>query len=160
MKKIILVRHAESSLSSFQISDFDRPLNNRGRKNAMDLGESFFEKKLKIDHVVCSPSARTKETFDIIQSISNFALDHKFIDSIYHSSVGNLIEILSQINLETASVMIVGHNPSMHLMTELLANQTIDKFPTCTLAQIKIVDSWDKLRKHQNKLINFEKPKK
>ena len=160
MNQLFLLRHAKSSWASNHLSDFDRPLNNRGRRNAVDLGESFFEKKLKIDHVLCSPSARTKETFDIIQSISNFALDHKFIDSIYHSSVGNLIEILSQINLETASVMIVGHNPSMHLMTELLANQTIDKFPTCTLAQIKIVDSWDKLRKHQNKLINFRKPKK
>ena len=160
MNQLFLLRHAKSSWASNHLSDFDRPLNNRGRRNALDLGELFFEKKLKIDQVLCSPSARTKETFDIIQSISNFALDHKFIDSIYHSSVGNLIEILSQINLENASVMIVGHNPSMHLMTELLANQTIDKFPTCTLAQIKIVDSWDKLRKHQNKLINFRKPKK
>ena len=160
MNQLFLLRHAKSSWASNHLSDFDRPLNNRGRTNAMDLGELFFEKKLKIDCVLCSPSARTKETFDIIQSISNFALDHKFIDSIYHSSIGNLIEILSQINLETASVMIVGHNPSIHLLTELLANQTIDKFPTCTLAQIKIMDSWDKLRKHQNKLIHFRKPKK
>ena len=160
MNQLFLLRHAKSSWASNHLSDFDRPLNNRGRRNAMDLGESFFEKKLKIDHVLCSPSARTKETFDIIQSISNFASHHKFIDSIYHSSVENLIEILSQINLETTSVMIIGHNPSMHLMTELLVNQTIDKFPTCALAQIKIVDSWDKLRKHQNKLINFRKPKK
>ena len=160
MNQLFLLRHAKSSWASNHLSDFDRPLNNRGRRNAIDLGESFLEKKLKIDHVLCSPSARTRETFDIIQSISDFALDHKYIDSIYHSSVENLIEILSQINLETVSVMIVGHNPSIHLMTELLANKTIDKFPTCTLAQIKIVDSWDKLRKHQNKLINFRKPKK
>jgi phosphohistidine phosphatase len=160
VNQLFLLRHAKSSWSSNYLSDFDRPLNNRGRRNAVDLGELFFEKKLKIDHVMCSPSARTRETFDIIQSISNFALDQKFIDSIYHSSVGNLIEILSQISLENVSVLIVGHNPSMHLMTELLVNQAIDKFPTCTLAQIKIVGSWDKLRKHQNKLINFRKPKK
>ena len=96
MNQLFLLRHAKSSWASNHLSDFDRPLNNRGRRNAVDLGESFFEKKLKIDHVLCSPSARTKETFDIIQSISNFASDHKFIDSIYHSSVGNLIEILSQ----------------------------------------------------------------
>jgi len=160
VNQLFLLRHAKSSWASNHLSDFDRPLNNRGRRNAMDLGELFLKKKLKLDHVLCSPSARTKETFDIIQSISNFALDHRFVESIYHSGVRNLIEILSQVNIETASVMIVGHNPTMHLMTELLVNQTIDKFPTCTLAQIKIIDTWDKLRKHQNKLINFRKPKK
>ena len=160
MNQLFLLRHAKSSWASNHLSDFDRPLNDRGRRNAMDLGELFFEKKLKVDHVICSPSARTKETFDIIQSISNFALDHKFVDSIYHSNVGTLIEILSQINLETASVMIVGHNPSMHLITKLLTNQTIEEFPTCTLAKIEILGSWDKLRENQNKLINFKKPKK
>ena len=107
-----------------------------------------------------APVLEQKKRLILSKAFLTLHQHHKFIDSIYHSSVGNLIEILSQINLETTSVMIIGHNPSMHLMTELLVNQTIDKFPTCALAQIKIVDSWDKLRKHQNKLINFRKPKK
>ena len=52
MNQLFLLRHAKSSWASNHLSDFDRPLNNRGRRNAMDLGESFFEKKLKIDHVL------------------------------------------------------------------------------------------------------------
>ena len=61
MNQLFLLRHAKSSWASNHLSDFDRPLNNRGRRNAMDLGESFFEKKLKIDHVLCSPVLEQKK---------------------------------------------------------------------------------------------------
>ena len=61
MKTLILVRHAKSSWDSFDIQDFDRPLNDRGKKDAPDMAARIKEKGLKIDALVSSPARRAKK---------------------------------------------------------------------------------------------------
>ena len=79
-------------------------------------------------------------------------------DAIYHASVDTLLDLLVTQENE-GTILMVGHNPSMHYLTELLTGTLIDKFPTCALAEIELTTSWVDIRNASHTLVNFYTPK-
>src|SRR5688500_8491813 len=65
MKTVLLVRHAKSIWDDISLSDFERPLNDRGKKNAPEMAERLLEKGIAIDIFISSPAKRAKKTADI-----------------------------------------------------------------------------------------------
>ncbi|WP_457598784.1 SixA phosphatase family protein, partial [Hydrogenimonas sp.] len=123
MKELFLFRHAKSSWDDPSLSDFDRPLNERGRRDAPLMGEHLKAMGIHLDLIVASPAKRAKKTAKIIAEKLGYDIE-KIIwqENIYEASPQTLLYIVCQLPEKAKRVMLVGHNPSL----TLLANQLGD----------------------------------
>ncbi|HVH37004.1 MAG TPA: histidine phosphatase family protein [Sphingomicrobium sp.] len=151
MKQLAIFRHAKSDWGNPGLTDFDRPLNKRGRKAAKKVGRELKSRGLALDQIVCSPATRAKET------VERFAVGYESVPAVsyepklYMCSTGTLIEIINALPDEAGTVMIVGHNPGFHdivlRMTRPDGNGMREKvganYPTGAFALIDFpVGSW------------------
>ena len=156
MKTIHFLRHAKSSWDDFELRDYDRPLSTRGIQDADLMGNYFRSKKIKLDLEISSPSKRTTETLEHFFQFERPKV--QFEESIYHATLDEILDVIFSVPEDTESIMLVGHNPSMHEITEFLGNKFINKYPTCCLAAFKTDISWDKLSNGCGNLEFMKKP--
>ena len=115
---------------------------------------------LKIDKVFCSNALRAKETFDLTADGFNFEIDKAtYTDKLYFGDTTNIIKGLKELDESLKNILIVGHNPTLHYLVELLTNKPIDRFTTCNLAIISHDGEWISLNSHQCILKSLIKPK-
>jgi phosphohistidine phosphatase len=142
MKKLLLLRHAKSSWEDSSLPDFERPLNERGRRAAPLVGKYMREQGLRPDVVLCSPAKRTRETIALVLKAAGIETELRYDERIYEASAMRLIEIVSQIEDEKTDAMLVGHNPGMENLLERLTGVT-ERMPTAALARISLnADKW------------------
>jgi phosphohistidine phosphatase len=160
MKQIFLLRHAKSDWSTLGQQDFERPLVKRGINDALLISQYIQDKKHSVDAVFCSSAVRTKETFDLCAHSFNFSIEEAtYLDELYFGSVDKAIKLIKGLNNNLSSVLLVGHNPAMHILLEEITGKTIDSFSTCALAQICIENSWKDLSLKNCELKSFIRPK-
>lgn len=135
MKKLYLLRHAKSSWSSPALRDYDRPLNNRGRRQAKAMGKFFQKNAFEIDAIFCSGAQRTRETLDLLLESYDYRGEIEYRDEIYAASVSTLKNLIRQVNFD--SLLLVGHNPEIEALAEDLTGQILI-MPTCMLAVINM----------------------
>ena len=157
MKKIFFLRHAKSSWADFSLKDFDRPLSTRGIQDAELMGNYFKTKDIELDVVISSPSKRTKETLDHFFS-NNFS-KIEYVKSLYHAHLEDILEVVTGSSEDTRTIMIVGHNPSMHEVTEFLSGDFLPKYPTCSLASLLYEGEWQDLKANSCELDFFKMPR-
>ena len=142
MKNLFLLRHAKSSWDNAALGEFDRPLSTRGISNAILLSEHIQKHNITFDLVLSSPSERTQSTLDLVLS----SLDHfpttTLKESMYHASPFSLTQLIKEQDDAINNLLIIGHNPGLHILTETLTNQSIVKFPTCAFAKITNFNHW------------------
>jgi phosphohistidine phosphatase len=145
MKTLLILRHAKSSWKDSGISDFERPLNARGKRSADLIGRFMKKKKLRPDLILSSTAARARETIGLVLESARLVVELRYDERLYLASAGRLAEIISQIEDDRSQVMIVGHNPGME---ELLPRLTgvVERMPTGALAKIVLeVDRWSEV---------------
>ena len=114
--RLILLRHAKSDWHSGARTDFDRPLNHRGRRNAPKVGRWLHSQNLNPEVVFCSSAARTRETLDLVSTELDLSdAEIHYTDDLYHASVNEIVEIAEQQLAEHGNVMLVGHNPGFEM---------------------------------------------
>ena len=156
MKNLYLLRHAKSSWDDFALKDFDRPLSTRGIQDAELMGNYFKSKRKVLDLVLSSPSKRTKETLEHFFNKTSQKIIFK--ETIYHSSEKNIYSVIKDVEKNINSLMIVGHNPSMHEFSESFSGQFIEKFSTCSLASFEFDDEWLNVCENLGTLTEFKIP--
>ena len=151
MRTLTLLRHAKSSWDDSNLSDFDRLLNDRGRKAARRIGEEMKHRNMRFDHVLASPAQRVRETLDEVAGGYGDRFETEFDERIYMASVPTLLEVIRSIPDAAKSPLLVGHNPGLE---QLLARLTSDdelglrdkilgKYPTSALAVVELpTDRW------------------
>jgi phosphohistidine phosphatase len=142
MKNLFLLRHAKSSWDNAALRDFDRPLSKRGISNAILLSEYIQKHSISFDLVLCSPSERTQSTLDLILNPFHPIPVSVLKESIYHASASSLSQLIKEQDDEMSNLLVIGHNPGMHILTESLTNESIVKFPTCAFAKITNFNHW------------------
>ena len=142
MKNLFLLRHAKSSWDNAALADFDRPLSKRGISNAILLSEYIQRHKITFDLVLSSPSERTQSTLDHVLSSLDYFPTTTLKESIYHASPSSLTQLIKEQDNEINNLLVIGHNPGLHILTEQLTNQSIVKFPTCAFAKITNFNHW------------------
>ncbi|SRR5579883_1549792 len=159
MKNLILLRHAKSSWDEPALSDFDRPLNNRGKKAAPIIGKLMKERQLKPDLILCSPSKRTKQTAKLVLDSAKLDLDVTFDKGIYEASTSKLLNILKSQEATAESILMIGHNPGLEdLLTELTGCH--EHFPTAALANIVLdIENWKGIKYGAGELKWIVRPK-
>ena len=160
MKQIFLLRHAKSSWDNSNLSDFERPLANRGIRDAKKLCNFLKENEFRLDRVLCSNATRAKETFDLIADGFNFKINKAtYSDELYFGDTTNIINNLKKLDESFKNILIVGHNPMLHSLVESLINEKIARFTTCNLAIMLYEGDWIELNSHECSLKSLIKPK-
>lgn len=160
MKTLILVRHAKSSHSFGPSSDFDRPLNERGFRDAADMGKKLFKKDVLIDQFVSSPAVRAKTTAELFVSEYDRKLkDIFFVPTLYHASTVNFLEIVRELKDTYKNVALFSHNPGITEFAASLSSTQIDHMPTCSVFAVScMVDSWKDFEGSIKNFLFFYKP--
>jgi len=160
MKEIYILRHAKSSWDNSNLSDFDRPLADRGISDAKKMSNFLKDMNIKIDKVLCSNAIRAKETFDLTADGFNFEIDKAtYLDKLYFGDTTTIIQDLKELDESLNNILIVGHNPTLHYLVEILTNESINRFTTCNLATISHDGEWVSLNSQQCSLKSLIRPK-
>jgi phosphohistidine phosphatase len=137
MLTLYLLRHAKSSWDDASQQDFERPLNNRGRKACELIGEVIEEKGIDFDLVLVSTALRTRQTIEIVKDRAKLRGEVRYDERIYEATVSQLLEVISQVDNDRKSVLLVGHNPGLEGLLTLLTGEQ-QRVTTANLARIKI----------------------
>jgi len=147
MKSIIFIRHAEATPISINITDFNRPLNNQGIKDAKLIGNFIYNNNKSIDMIISSSANRAISTAKIIAKQIDF---NKTIDekkTIYNATPNQIIDIINKLNNNFQIIVLCGHNPALHILSEQLTNKKINHFSTCSIVKINFnVKYWENIK--------------
>lgn len=142
MKMLLLMRHAKSSWDEAGRADFDRPLNDRGRRAAPFMGEVLRREGLVPDVIVSSPAERARQTTDSVVAAGDFDRRIVFDENIYEASANALRQVAERLEESAGSAMLVGHNPGMEDFIRYLTGE-IEPMPTAAVAVISLeVETW------------------
>ena len=162
MKTIYLVRHAKSSWKYPDLDDFERPLNNRGRKNAPFVGTILKKLKVAPDLILSSPANRASMTARIIADKIGYPLEKiRYSENIYDFSANALMDAIKQLDNVVHKAMLVGHNPALTELANYIGDEAISNIPTAGVFCAELdIPSWAKISDRCGKLMFFEFPKK
>lgn len=160
-KTILLVRHAKSSWDNAGMPDFDRPLNERGKKDAPEMARRLIKKSYDIDFFVSSPAKRAKKTAELF--MKEFGASEKrilFLPALYQAAPGDFEEAIAALDNRFDRVAIFSHNPGISEFAASLTDVHIDDMPTCAIFGLRVAtDSWKAFTKAQKTFLFFDYPK-
>ena len=160
MKTLYLARHAKSSWKHPELSDIERPLNKRGKRDAPIIGNLLKEKGVNPDILISSPAVRARKTAATIAGIIDYPKSEILIDeNIYESSSSELINVIQGFDDKYNSIMMFGHNPGFTMLNNYLTESFIDNIPTCGVVGIRFNSSWKKIKGASGKAFFFIYPK-
>ncbi len=160
MKLLTLIRHAKAGVND-DLSDFDRPLNEKGNSDAAKMGEFLNSNLPKPDLIISSPAVRAAATAEIIAEKIGYPPDKiKYLDELYLCSTSEYIEVLIEQSVKTRHIFLISHNPGTTSFTNLLTNGNIDNIPTCGVAHVELdLYKWEDTEPGTGKLIKIITPK-
>ena len=159
MKTLLLLRHAKSSRDDPRLSDFDRPLNDRGKDDAKLVGRYLRKQKIKIDVIVTSPARRARRTAERVLEAAGLANQLVFDERIYEASAAQLLKVISEIDVTADVAFFIGHNPGFEDLLTCLTDRA-GSMPTASLACISLdIKEWRDVAPRCGELRWFITPK-
>ena len=161
MKLLILVRHAKSSWADESLDDKDRPLNERGKKDAPVMAKRLRKKGIEIDLFLSSPAKRARRTARYFaEAYKRSKNDVVISDKLYDADPDNFFEVVQGLDDKIDSVAIFSHNPGITLFANMLTSVKVDNLPTCAVFAVQInSDKWSELRNASKDFLFFDYPK-
>jgi phosphohistidine phosphatase len=172
VKTLTLLRHAKSGYDDPLLRDFDRPLNDRGRRASVRVGQWLRAAQdagamPDFDHVAASPAVRVRQTIDGIEAGMQARLAPIYEQRIYLSSSATLTELVAGFADHCAHALLVGHNPGLEdLLLELvppgdaLRAEAMLKYPTAALARLDLaIERWAQVDGGRARLVHFIRPR-
>jgi phosphohistidine phosphatase len=159
-KTLILIRHGKSDQGS-GVKDFDRPLNHRGNKNALEMAERIVKKNLIPQLLVSSPALRaitTAKHFAEVLDLPSAAIEQDL--SIYEANTTALFNVLNKLDNSFDIIALFGHNPGLTDFANYLCDADIYNIPTSGLVVIKFqIENWNEVSQHTGSMLSFDFPK-
>jgi phosphohistidine phosphatase len=167
MKTLHVMRHAKARRDVPKLEDHERPLSPRGMQDAMAIAEHCARSGIEPGLVLCSSSVRTRATLALL--IPYLPVPRIQIErGLYLASVRELFARVAEVDDDTASVLLIGHNDDLHAFAKALAGagdgalrQRLDaKFPTAALASFELdIATWHQLAPGRGALVGLMTPK-
>ncbi|MCL6735365.1 SixA phosphatase family protein [Streptomyces neyagawaensis] len=164
-RRIVLFRHAKADWP--QVSDHERPLADRGRMDAAVAGRKLADSGISFDLALCSTAVRTRETWKLAVHELPERPKTVYEERIYEASPGDLIALLNETPDDAQTVLLVGHNPGVHALAEILAGKAEGDarermsrrdFPAAAYAVITFEGSWKSLEPGVGTLVDYWAP--
>lgn len=161
MRLLTLVRHAKSSWADAELSDFERPLNERGRRDAPRMAAHLRERIGIPDRLISSPALRAITTARVFAAHFGIADDAVQHDArIYEATPDTLLRIVNELEDEDQHVMLFGHNPGFSELAHRLATCPFDQMPTCAAAHLALpIEHWWEIAPRCGALRDYRYPK-
>lgn len=146
MKTLFLVRHAKTSWDDASLPDPERPLEERGRRDAAKMGKRMAKHAAKPDLIMSSPALRALATTEILARRLNYKRKHIVVsERLYGTQVDDLLAVIQKFGDKRKRLMLVGHNPELTELALQLSGK-IGLMPTCAIAEFRFaVKSWSKI---------------
>jgi phosphohistidine phosphatase len=164
MKRLLLIRHAKSSWDDPALRDFDRPLNERGVRDAPRMAKRLKEKQIHPDLMVSSPAVRALATCKAMAAVLKYSESKiKTYEALYHASEDTLLEVVRQLpdyaDREEVALLF-GHNPGLTDFANQLLDANIDNIPTCGIVACTFrLQHWKDVTWGSAKMDFFDFPK-
>jgi phosphohistidine phosphatase len=160
-KELLLVRHAKSSWDDPSLDDHDRPLNERGLRNAPEMGKRLQGSIVRLDLWISSTALRAITTAEILAEQVGFPPDQiQRTKDLYHASATELQEFIAGLDDAIGSAILFGHNPGMTSLVANLYGLTIDNLPTCGVVHLQFNENtWSAVSSCQPARAYFDFPK-
>lgn len=165
MKVLGLLRHAKSDWDDMALRDFDRGLNERGRRGAALMGRHIAAQDIEWDTILASPAMRVRSTLDA----SGLSAPVRWEATAYLADSDALIALLTRLHDDSGKVLLAGHNPGLQeLILELVApgqsDQLYDdvamKYPTASFAVLELdIDDWADCAPGCGRIVHFARPR-
>jgi len=165
MKTLIVVRHAKSSWEDPELSDFKRPLNDRGERDAPVMAKRFKEKDIQVNTVISSPAVRAMATCQAFVGKLGFPTDQvQASKELYHAGdeiILNVVRGLKDHGGKNDVAMLFGHNPGLTAFVNNLLEEDLDNIPTTGIVCCKLkIDKWTEATWGCGEMEFFDYPKK
>jgi phosphohistidine phosphatase len=158
-RKLILLRHGKSAYPE-GVPDHDRPLADRGRRQAGLAGAWIAEHQPTVDRILCSTAERARQTL----SATGLDIPVSYLEAIYGADPDELIDVLRQVDSDEVTVLVIGHAPGLPDLAEELAGSGSDLaaldrlragFPTSAMAVLAITGDWWAIGPGRGALVDF-----
>ena len=118
--RLMVLRHASSEKAQPGMRDFDRALNERGRKDAAKIGAYMAHHALLPDRVIVSPARRARETWEHVSEAFPVAPPVDYDNRLYEGGPDAILAVIRENDPSIGSLLIIGHNPGLHEIARLL----------------------------------------
>lgn len=161
MKTLILIRHAKSSWDEAGMSDSERPLNDRGKKDAPEMAKRLRKRGLKIDAMVSSHAERAFRTARIFSKAYDMKKDDIQVEkALYGALSSHFEEVVAGLKDKYNTVALFSHNPGITDYVNTLTNVRTDNMPTCGIFAVQAeVESWKDFAKAAKSFLFYDYPK-
>ncbi|HKZ65152.1 MAG TPA: histidine phosphatase family protein [Chitinophagaceae bacterium] len=162
MKQLLLIRHAKSSWADFSTKDFDRPLNDRGKKDAPEMAKRLLDKDITIDAFIASPAKRARKTAELFVKEFKEKKDNIiFLDELYMATSSAFYNVISKTDDDFKTIAVFSHNEGITDFANSLTDKKIDNIPTSGIFAIKIkTKHWSDFQEAEKEFWFFDSPKK
>jgi len=162
-RTLIIIRHAKSSWADPLENDFDRPLNDRGKTEAPEMGHELKKENIFPDLIISSPARRTRQTAKrIAKEVEYDAENIKWVEKLYHCTPSVFEEVISGIPKQVKTAFIIAHNPGItEFVNGLTLDFRIDNMPTCGVVGVNFIsEDWSNFTIEKRKVFLFVYPGK
>ncbi len=160
MRRLLILRHAKSSWDEPGLDDHDRPLNDRGERDAPRMGRLLSRERIVPDRIVSSTAVRARRTAEQVAEACGYGGEIVLTRRLYGADPGECLALLGELQDEDRTVLLVGHNPCLEELVERLAGRA-ERMPTASLALLVFsVGSWREVASGpRGKLLAIWRPK-
>lgn len=161
MKTLLLVRHAKSDWKAAYEDDFDRPLNDRGKRDAMNMGKRVHQKGIRIEGIVTSPARRAKKTARAFaEPYEKEGISILEIPELYLADAITISNVVLNLPDTTDIIALFGHNPGITVYANAQGIVQIDEMPTCSVLALSAdADHWADFDRAEKRFLFFDRPR-
>lgn len=159
-KLLLMLRHAKSSWEFADLSDHDRPLNNRGKRDAPKIGKKLLKEGLVPNLIISSSAIRAHSTAKKVAKACGYEEEILIDHTLYDSGHSEYLNALRNQEDRYDIIMLVGHNPISEELVEVLTGEMVT-MPTCAVACVRLpIESWKQIKPQtRGELLNLWSPK-
>jgi phosphohistidine phosphatase len=163
-RTLVLLRHAKSAYPT-GVPDYERPLAERGIREAALAGDWLRANLPPIDAVLCSTATRARETLDR----TGIDAPVRYVDRLYGATAGTVIEEINKVSDDVSTLLVVGHEPTTSEVAIILAGsegtdtlvleRISEKYPTSAIAVLRVDGGWADVEPGSAALVDFHVPR-
>lgn len=156
-RTLVIIRHAKSDWGQ-ELPDHERPLNERGRRDAPALGRWLADNVDRLDAVVCSSAARARQTWRLAGEKAGGKVTTRYDDRVYAAAPDTLMSVLEELDDTVGTAALVGHNPGLAELVELLTNERVE-MRTSAVAVVRWEGTWADVWSRRAALVTHATPR-
>jgi len=162
MKSVLFIRHAKSSWDNPELTDQERPLNARGRRDAPFMASRLKKMDLEPHVIISSPAVRANTTAQIFAETIGYPKGEVITGTtIYEANINDIIKLLSELENSFESVFLFGHNPTMTNIANFFSEEFIQNVATCGMFMVHFdVQNWSEINRDNGRLVFYDYPKR